>query len=76
MQQRVHSRLALRILLKLRWCAEEWFAREWTCWKPCSRTHNRTASGRPPTIQRTLCNTASGSGDVVRNGMPFLTSAW
>ena len=76
MQQRVHSRLALRTLLKFRTCAEGRFGREWTCWKRRSKTHDRTASGRSPTIQRTLCNTASGRNDVVRNGLPFLTCAW
>jgi hypothetical protein len=75
MPQSVHSRLAMRTLLKLRRCAEGWFAREWTCWKPRSETRERIASGRPPTIPRTLCNTASGRNDVVRNGVPFLTSA-
>jgi len=76
MQLRVHSRLALRTLLNLRKCAGGWFAREWTCWKPRSKTHDITASGRPPTIPRILCNTASGRNDVVRNWVPFLTSAW
>jgi hypothetical protein len=75
MQQRVHSHLALCTLLKLRRCAEGWIAREWICWKPRSRTHDRTASARPPTIQRTLCKTASGRNDVVRDWVPFLTSA-
>jgi hypothetical protein len=42
MQQRVHSRLALRTLLKSRTCTEGWIAREWTCWKPRSKTHDRT----------------------------------
>ena len=72
MQQRVHSRLWLRALLKLRRCAEEWLAREWTCWKP----RRPTASGNRPTIPRTLCNTASGRNDVARNPVPFLTRAW
>jgi hypothetical protein len=57
MAQRVHSRLALRTLLKLRRCAERWFAREWTYRKPHSKTHERTFPNRPPTIQRTLYNT-------------------
>lgn len=39
MQQRVYSCLALRTFLKLRTCAEGLFASEWTCWKPCSKTH-------------------------------------
>jgi len=38
MQLRVHSRLTLRTLLNLRKCAEGSFAREWTCWKPRSKT--------------------------------------
>jgi len=75
MQQRVHSRLVLRTLLKLRRCAEGWFARERTCWKPRSRTHDRTASARPPTIQRTLCNTTGGRTVALRDLMPFLASA-
>ena len=29
---------------KFRTCAEGWIAREWTCWKPRSRTHDRIAS--------------------------------
>jgi len=70
MQQRVCSRLALRTLLKFRTCAEGWIAREWTCWKPRSKTHDRTASDRPPTIQRTLSNTVSGRNDVVRHWVP------
>ena len=76
MQQSVHSRLAMRTLLKLRRCAEGWFAREWTCWKPRSKNHERTFSDRPPTIPRTLCNTASGRNDVVRNWVPYLIRAW
>ena len=75
MRHRVHSYLAMRTLLKFRKCAEGWFAREWTCWKPCNTAHETTASGKPPTIPRTLCNTASGSKDVVRNEVLFLTSA-
>jgi hypothetical protein len=67
MAKRVHSRLALRTLLKLRTCAEGWFAREWTCWKPHSKTHKRTFPNRPPTIQGRLSNTASGRNDVVRH---------
>jgi hypothetical protein len=63
MQQRVHSRPVLRTLLKLRTCAEGWIARDWTCWKPRSKNHHRIASGRPPTIQRTLCSTASAQLD-------------
>jgi hypothetical protein len=73
MQQRVHSRVALRTLLKVRTCAEGWIAREWTCWKPRSKTHDRTAPDRPPTIQRTLCNTAGGRTVALRDLMPFLT---
>jgi hypothetical protein len=38
MQQRVHSPVALRTLLKFRTCAEGWLAREWTGWKPRSKT--------------------------------------
>ena len=76
MRERVHSCLGLRTLLKLWKCAEGSVAREWTCWKPRSKTHERTVSAKPPTIQRTLCNTASGRNDVVRNWVPFLTSAW
>jgi hypothetical protein len=76
MQQRVHSRLALRTFLKFRTCAEGWFAREWTCCKPRSKTRKRIASGRPPTIQRTLCNTTCGRTVALRDLMPFLTSAW
>jgi hypothetical protein len=38
MLQSVHSRLALRPLLKLQRCAEGCFAREWTCWKPHKKT--------------------------------------
>jgi hypothetical protein len=34
MQQCVHSRLALRTLLKFRTCAERLIACEWTCWGP------------------------------------------
>jgi len=75
MQQRVHSRLTLRTLLKLRRSAEGWFAREWTCWNPRSQTHDRTPSGRPPTIPRTLCNTASGRNVVLRYLMPFSNEA-
>jgi len=40
MQQRVHSRLASRTLLKFRTCAEGWIAREWTCRKPRRKTHD------------------------------------
>jgi hypothetical protein len=76
MQQCVHSRLALRTLLKFRTCAEGWIAREWTCCKPRSKTHDRAVPGRSATIQRTLCDTASGRDDVVRNGLPLLTRAW
>jgi len=76
MQQRVHSRLALCTLLKLRRCAGGSYARKWTCWKPRSKTHDRIASGRPPTIQRTLCNTTCGRTVALRDLMPFLTSAW
>jgi hypothetical protein len=75
MEQRVHSRLALRTLLKLRTCAERWFAREWTCWKPLSKTQYRTTSNRPPTIQRTRCYTTGGRTVARRDLMPFLTSA-
>jgi hypothetical protein len=76
MQQRVHTRLALRTLLKLRRCAEGWFAREWTCWKPRSKSHDRTVSGRPPTIPRTQCNTTCGRTIALRELMPFLTRTW
>ena len=72
MQQRVHSRLALRTLLNFRRCAEGGIAREWTCWKPRNKTHDRTVSGRPPTVQRTLCNTAQGKTIARRDGMPYL----
>jgi hypothetical protein len=75
MPQCVHTRPALRTLLKPRRCAERWFAREWTCWKPRGKTHERTFSDRRPTILRTLCNTASGRNAVMRNGVLFLTSA-
>jgi hypothetical protein len=75
MQPRVHSRLALRTLLKFRTCAEGWIACEWICWKPRSKTHDRTASGRPPTVQQTLCNTTRGRTVALRDLMPFLTSA-
>ena len=74
MQQRVYSRLVLRTLLKFRTCAEGWIAREWTCWKPRSKTHDRTASDRPPTIQRTLYNTTCGRTVALRDLMPFLIS--
>jgi hypothetical protein len=76
MQQRFYSRLALRTLLKLRTCAEGSIAREWTCWKPRSKAHDRAASDRPPTIQRTLYNTTCGRTVALRDLMPFLTSAW
>ena len=69
MEHCVHSRLALRTLLKLRRCAEGWIAREWTCWKPHNITHKRTFPSRPPAITRTVCNTASGRNDVVRHGV-------
>jgi hypothetical protein len=75
-QQRAHSRLALCTLLKFRTCAEGRIAREWTCWKPRSKTHDRVASSRPPTIQRTLYNTTCGRAVALRDSMPFLTSAW
>jgi len=76
MQQRIHSRVGLHTLLKFRRYAEGWIAREWTCWKPRSKNHERTFSDRPPTIPRTLSNTASGRNDAVRNGVPLLTRAW
>jgi hypothetical protein len=76
MQKRVHSRLALRTLLKFRSCAEGWIAREWTCWKPLSKTLDGNASGRPPTIQRTLHNTTCGRTVARCDLMPFLTSGW
>jgi hypothetical protein len=75
MQQRVHSRLALRTLLESRTCAEGWIAREWTCWKPRSKAHDRIASARPPTIQRTLYNTTWERTVALRDLTPFLTSA-
>jgi hypothetical protein len=74
MQRCVHSRLVLRTLLTLRRCAEGWFARVWTCWKPRSKTHDRSASNRPPTIQRTWCNTTCGRTVALRDLMLFLTS--
>ena len=74
MQQRVHSRLALRTLLKFRTCAVGWLAREWTCWKPRSKTHDRIASGRPPTFRRTRCNTTCGRTVALRDLMLFLIS--
>jgi len=74
MQQRVHSRVVLRTLLKLRRRAEGWFAREWSCWKPGSKTHDRIASGRPPTIPRTLYNTTFGRTVAPRDLMSFLIS--
>lgn len=40
MLPRVYSRIALHTLLKLRTCAEAWVAREWTCRKPRSKTHD------------------------------------
>jgi len=76
MKHRVHPRLALRTLLKFRTCAEGWIAREWTCWKPRSKTHDRTVAVKPPTIQRTLCNATHGRTVALRDLMPFLTSAW
>jgi hypothetical protein len=76
MQERVYSRLALRTLLKLRRCAEGWFAREWTYWKSCSKARERTFSDRPPTIQGTLCNTICGRTVALRDLTPFLTSGW
>ncbi len=75
MPQGVHSQLALGTLFKLRRCAEGWFAREWTCWKPDSKTPERTFSDWRPPIPRTLCNTASGRNDAARNRVPFFTSA-
>ena len=75
MQQRVHSRLVLRPLLKLPSCVEGWFARVRTCWKPRNKTHDRIASNRPPTIQRTLCNMTWGRTAALRALMPFLPSA-
>lgn len=75
MPQRVHSRLALRALLKFRMCAEGRTVREWTCWKPRGKTHDRIASNRPPTIQRTLCNMTWGRTAALRALMPFLPSA-
>jgi hypothetical protein len=75
LSQSVHSRLALCKLLKLRRCAEGWLAREWTYWKPRNKTRERTFSDRHPTIPRAVCNIASGRNAVVRNGVPFLTSA-
>ena len=75
MQQRVHSRLALRALLKLRMCAEGRIARVRTCWKPSTKTHDRIASNRPPTIQRTRCNMTWGRTAALRGLMPFLPSA-
>jgi hypothetical protein len=62
MQHRVHSRLALRTLLKFRRCAEGRLAREWTCWKPRSKAHDRSASDRRPTNPETLYNTEQGWG--------------
>jgi hypothetical protein len=71
----VFSRLWLRTLLKFRRCAEEWIARERTRWKPRNKTHDRTASSRPPTIPRTPCSTTSGRTVVPLDLMPFLTRA-
>jgi len=62
-QHRAHSRFVLRTLLKLRWCAGGWFAREPAGWKPSSKAHDRNASDRPPTIPRTLCNTTPAQPD-------------
>lgn len=76
MQQRVYSRLALCTFFQSPTCAEGWIVREWTCWKPRSKTHDRTASGRPSTIQWTLYNTTCGRAAPLRELMPFLTSAW
>jgi hypothetical protein len=75
MRQRVYSRIALRTLLKFRTCAEGWVARERTCWKRRSKTHDRTASDRPPTIQRTLHNAPQGKTIARRDEMPNLTGA-
>ena len=75
MQLRVHSRLALRTLLKFRMCAEGRIARVRTCWKPSRKTHGRIASNRPPTIQGTRCNVTWGRTAALRALMPFLPSA-
>ena len=75
MQQRVHSRLALRVLPKLRLCAEGGIAREWTCWKPRNKTHDRIASNRPPTIQWTMCSMPWGRTAGLHALMPFPPSA-
>ena len=40
-----------------------------------SKTHDGTASGRPPTVQQTPCNTACAKTAAQRDLMPFLTSA-
>ena len=68
MKARVFSRIRLWTLLKFRRCTEEWLGREWTRWKPHTKTHQRTAPGRPPTIQETLCNTASSKSRAVVRG--------
>ena len=41
MRHYAHSRPALRTLLKLRKCVEGWFAGEWICWTPRSKTHKK-----------------------------------
>jgi len=69
MQKRVHSRFALRTLLKLQRCGEGWIASVKTCWSPRSKTHERALPSRPPTIQLTVCSAASGRNDVVRHGV-------
>ena len=76
MQRSVHSRLPLRAFLKPRRCAEGQFAREWTRWKPRTKNREITFSHRPPTIPRTLSNTAAGRNDQVRYRVPFHTSCW
>jgi pimeloyl-ACP methyl ester carboxylesterase len=54
MQQRVHSRLALRTLLKLPRCAEGWFAHERTCWKPRSSPQGRNSRKKEEEIMRRI----------------------
>jgi hypothetical protein len=76
MPRSVHSRLALRTLRKLRKCAEGWFAREWTCWKPRTKNPETTVPDRPPTIPRTLSNTKAGRNDGVRYGASSHASCW
>jgi len=71
----VFFRLRVRTLLKFPKRVGEGLAREWTYWKPCTKTHIVAAPHRPTTIPRTTCNTKSGRTRVLGDSMPFLTSA-